>query len=161
MRNPDRIPIILENIDWFNFLKFLSEKFDDFSLSESENIAKEIISYGNDNIKIMWASQPDQRLVQLLFNLNFLKQVCSPGLYNYEETDYFITQKILKPEEILFWGTYGKDGKSPLRWIKLKDMESAHIEACLNTQPKMSPLYRQTMLKILRQRKLKNVDGSN
>jgi hypothetical protein len=31
------------------------------------------------------------------------------------------------------WGSYGKTGKDPLKWIKLKDMETEHILACLET----------------------------
>ena len=33
--------------------------------------------------------------------------------------------------EVLKWGSYGKDGKSPLRRIKIADMEKEHIEAVL------------------------------
>ena len=29
------------------------------------------------------------------------------------------------------WGTYGKSGKDPLMWVKLKDMEDSHIRAVL------------------------------
>ena len=32
------------------------------------------------------------------------------------------------------WGSYGKDGKQPLRWIALEDMETEHINAVLETQ---------------------------
>ena len=32
------------------------------------------------------------------------------------------------------WGTYGKDGKQPLRRVLLKDMDSDHILAILETQ---------------------------
>lgn len=34
------------------------------------------------------------------------------------------------------WGSYGKDGKQPLRWIALEDMETDHILAVLkNARP--------------------------
>lgn len=33
--------------------------------------------------------------------------------------------------EHLLWGTYGKDGKSPLAYITLKSMSNAHVEAIL------------------------------
>lgn len=36
--------------------------------------------------------------------------------------------------EYFDWGTYGKDGKQPLRRILLKDMEDEHIQAILDTQ---------------------------
>lgn len=32
------------------------------------------------------------------------------------------------------WGTKGIDGKQPLQYIKLKDMEATHIESILATQ---------------------------
>jgi len=32
---------------------------------------------------------------------------------------------------ILSWGTYGKDGKSPLVYVQIKDMTTNHIEAVL------------------------------
>ncbi len=38
------------------------------------------------------------------------------------------------------WGTYGKDGTSPLHFVYLKDMETSHIEAILSTQ-KHIPFY--------------------
>lgn len=36
--------------------------------------------------------------------------------------------------EAFEWGTYGKDGKQPLKYVKLCDMTSDHIEAILETQ---------------------------
>lgn len=30
------------------------------------------------------------------------------------------------------WGSYGKDGNQPLRWIPLEDMETEHINAVLD-----------------------------
>jgi hypothetical protein len=39
-----------------------------------------------------------------------------------------------KVREVFEWGTYGKDGKQPLTYVKLKDMEVGHIKAVLVTQ---------------------------
>lgn len=36
--------------------------------------------------------------------------------------------------EVFTWGTYGKDGKQPRTEVKLKDMQTEHIEAILLTQ---------------------------
>lgn len=36
--------------------------------------------------------------------------------------------------QVFAWGSYGKDGKQPKHWIKLKDMELQHIMAILETQ---------------------------
>ena len=50
-----------------------------------------------------------------------------------------------KVRKVMKWGTRGKGGKQPLRFIQLKDMESSHIEACLCTQPNMWRAYRVSM----------------
>jgi len=36
----------------------------------------------------------------------------------------------------LTWGTYGKSGKEPLRYININDMSTNHILNVLNTQLK-------------------------
>ncbi len=50
-----------------------------------------------------------------------------------------------KVREYLTWGTRGKDGRQPLRYVKLKDMTTDHIQACLDTQLQMRPAYRTAM----------------
>lgn len=45
--------------------------------------------------------------------------------------------------EACTWGTYGKKGDQPLRLVKLSEMTNDHIEACLETQPRMHPNYRE------------------
>ena len=47
--------------------------------------------------------------------------------------------------EALTWGTRGRSGREPVRLIKLCEMSNAHIEACLETQPRMHPHYREAM----------------
>ena len=32
------------------------------------------------------------------------------------------------------WGTYGKDGDQALKYVKIKDMTTDHLEACVRTQ---------------------------
>lgn len=36
--------------------------------------------------------------------------------------------------EAFHWGTRGKDGKQPLTWKPLKDLDTDHIEAIIETQ---------------------------
>jgi hypothetical protein len=55
--------------------------------------------------------------------------------------------------EALTWGTYGKDGKSPLTYVRLCDMETDHIQACLDTVNNMYPQIRESMETELRYRK--------
>ena len=36
--------------------------------------------------------------------------------------------------EAVTWGTYGKNGDQPLKYVAIADMDTAHLQACLNTQ---------------------------
>lgn len=54
--------------------------------------------------------------------------------------------------EAMTWGTYGKNGDQPLHYIKLSEMETEHIEACLKTQAHMYPQIRIAMKNELRYR---------
>ena len=47
--------------------------------------------------------------------------------------------------EAVKWGTYGKDGDEPLRYVTIADMSSEHLEACLYTQESMSQSIRKVM----------------
>lgn len=42
----------------------------------------------------------------------------------------------------LEWGTYAMSADKTLSWIKLKNMASQHIEACLLSEKRMNPAYR-------------------
>jgi hypothetical protein len=59
-----------------------------------------------------------------------------------------------KVREVLKWGTRGKDGKQPLRYVVLKDMDTDHIQACLDTQLQMGTKHRAAMVNELTYRKL-------
>jgi len=52
--------------------------------------------------------------------------------------------------EALTWGTYGKNGDQPLTYVKLKDMSSEHIRACLEECFYMGEIVREAMLNELR-----------
>lgn len=47
--------------------------------------------------------------------------------------------------EALTWGTRGLDGKQELTYVRLCDMTTEHIEACLETQHSMYPQIRTAM----------------
>lgn len=51
------------------------------------------------------------------------------------------------------WGTYGKTGKEPLRWVLLKDMSDDHIQAILDTQKHICKFYRKEFERELKFRK--------
>ena len=50
-----------------------------------------------------------------------------------------------KVREYLTWGTRGVNGDQPLRYVKLKDMDTDHIQACLETQFQMRKAYQTAM----------------
>jgi hypothetical protein len=51
------------------------------------------------------------------------------------------------------WGTRGKDGKSPLTWVELREMSDDHIKAILKTQQHISDTIRKVFVDELTYRK--------
>jgi len=58
--------------------------------------------------------------------------------------------------EAVLWGTYGKEGDQPLSFIKLLDMETAHIQAVIQTVQGIYPQYREAMINELEFRGIYN-----
>ena len=52
----------------------------------------------------------------------------------YEELSVYADAPHTVIREVFKWGTRGKDGKQPLKFVVLKDMTTEHIEAILETQ---------------------------
>jgi hypothetical protein len=52
----------------------------------------------------------------------------------YEELSVHTDDSHMLIREAFKWGTRGKDGKQPLKFVVLKDMTTDHIEAILETQ---------------------------
>lgn len=48
--------------------------------------------------------------------------------------------------EVFKWGTRGKDGKQPLKYVPLKDLTIEHIEAILETQDHIQQYIRNIFL---------------
>lgn len=52
----------------------------------------------------------------------------------------FLTVEYDDPHEVIRdtvkWGTYGKNGDEPLRYVTIADMSTEHLQACLDTQEK-------------------------
>ena len=69
-----------------------------------------------------------------------------------EELSVFSTDSHDMVREAMHWGTRGRAGTGPLRYIPLMKMTTDHIEACLDTQSRMHPHFRQAMLKELEYR---------
>lgn len=62
-----------------------------------------------------------------------------------------------KVREALAWGTFGKNGDEPYRQVKLSKMSNAHIQACLDTQPRMYKQFRTAMKNELAYREKQNI----
>jgi hypothetical protein len=54
--------------------------------------------------------------------------------------------------QVIKWGTYGKSGRGPLRWIPICELSNSHLEAILATQPQVPPWMRWVMMDILKTR---------
>lgn len=52
----------------------------------------------------------------------------------YEELSVYADDLHIEIRNVFKWGTRGKDGKQPLKYVVLKDLTTEHIEAILDTQ---------------------------
>lgn len=48
--------------------------------------------------------------------------------------------------ERITWGTYGKNGDQPLRYVPVSEMSDDHIQAVLSTQKNMHPNLREVLV---------------
>ena len=76
--------------------------------------------------------------------------------------DNYVLQKFVRfvfkgklVRDWMTWGTYGKNGDQPLKFVILRDMSDEHIQAILDTQKQISRFYRREFEKELRLRKKK------
>jgi len=72
----------------------------------------------------------------------------------YEELSVYTTDGHDRVREAVRWGTYGINGDQPLTHILLKDMNTEHIEACLENVPSMHPAYKESFKEELKLRSL-------
>jgi len=99
-----------------------------------------------------WKESPDMRFTQLLYNLD----IDPEGDYNqedYETVQQFASESHTILRDFIEWGSYGKDGKGPLRYILVKDLEDDHINAILESQHHISEKMRVLLLAELAYRK--------
>jgi hypothetical protein len=120
MRPTERIDNFLEKVD----KELLAIRWFGNEVDPEEdyyiNINNEVIKY--------WKENPDQRIGQVLINLNILPD--NFKIWNDEENDILKAQG-LPPEEYLFWGSnYDKDmNRIPLIYRLIKDLDTDHINA--------------------------------
>lgn len=67
--------------------------------------------------------------------LEYLRRI---GTMDYEELSLTDKDPFSKVRNAMTWGTRGKDGNQPLEYKKIKDLDTAHIRAILESQ-RISP----------------------
>jgi len=155
MRTIERISLFMEKID---FKKYLSNEFNKI-LSDEKQL--EILKNFNDNkekILNFWLENQDLRFSQILIKLNIISNYS--GFWYYKEEYEILLEQNNLARDILFWGTYGKDGKQPLKHILIKDMNLEHLKNVLKMKKIIGSLYFETMLEeinIRRKLKLKKI----
>lgn len=73
--------------------------------------------------------------------------------------DYSLSTESI-PEEIrakLLWGSRGKDGTEPLKFLPIGQRDTEHLEAILKTQTQINDLYKTAIRTELRIRKIENI----
>ncbi len=70
----------------------------------------------------------------------------------YEELSVYDDGSHITRRSAVHWGTRGKDGKQPLVYKLLKDLDSDHIEAILKTQHQISDFYKEVFKEELKYR---------
>jgi hypothetical protein len=72
----------------------------------------------------------------------------------YEDLSVYTTDGHEKVREVVKWGTYGINGDQPLTRILLKDMNTEHIQACLDNVSQMHPAYKEAFKEELKLRSI-------
>lgn len=62
--------------------------------------------------------------------LDYLRRNVNPG-YPHQELSVSSSAPFEQIREVFAWGSYGKDGEQPLRWVLLCDMSDQHLEAVI------------------------------
>ena len=66
----------------------------------------------------------------------------------YQELSVHTDDNLLKKSLSVEWGTYGKDGKQPLKYVRIRDMTTNHIKAVLAMaylSPKFAELFKEEL----------------
>jgi len=67
---------------------------------------------------------------------------------NGDEVDasVFLDDEYMLVREQVTWGTYGKNGDQPLRYVPVSEMSNDHIQAVLDTQTRIYPQLRKVLI---------------
>lgn len=86
-----------------------------------------------------WKKQsPDLRFTQFIMNSGAFQE----DIFHMEEYDFmdkFFPQ--IRKQEYVVWGTRGKDGRQPVKYLPIKDLSDNHISAIIRTQKQSSKNY--------------------
>jgi len=128
MRNEKRIGIVLKNIPWKEFITQNCQ----VSGTALDTITTKVLD-NLDHIEKIWKSWPDYRLGQLLINEHYVPD--TTRMYNVEEDNWLINNKILNIEDIKFWGSNYDINMTKLpktNYKLLKDLDDSHIAAIID-----------------------------
>ena len=131
MRRPERIPIVMRNLD---IEKFLADNLTQEQYSKALGKIDLLKAILNDRNKIEegWTEVYDMRLGQYLVTQGYIPD--NQAIWNVEEVDYMIDHNMIEARDIRFWGVnYTKDMKKleETEYHLIKDLETEHIEAIL------------------------------
>jgi hypothetical protein len=123
MRPKERIKIFFTLIDW----EYLSKRW-----NISERIDKLILNHNPYiNVSEYWLENPDQRIGQVLINLEILPDTFEIWI---DEEDYILKDQGIPEREYKLWGSnYDKDmNRLPETiWRPICELTTDHIEAIL------------------------------
>lgn len=86
-----------------------------------------------------------------LFGFKYVDPLAYTEMSVYDDDSFEVIR------ESLSWGTYGRDGKQPLKFKKLSDMSDTHIEAIIETQYQMGTNLKKFMELELEYRKIVDI----
>lgn len=138
------IPKGTEVLDIFGDMGFLHKVLSDVdpTMMKTVDLSKRKVDKFMKLLGVAWKCQGvDLRFGQFMFNNGV--QIFGGIEYHLEEHE-LLKQWFpdIDPAEYTYWGTYGKDGKSKLKYKLVKDLDTDHIEAILETQKRISPFLR-------------------
>lgn len=159
MRLIERLPVILNIFkDDEIKLKFL---YYQYGVSEdSSNSVKKLIEERvqqmlsnwkdrEDTLWEEWLMRQDQRLIQLLVNLDVTGHF--PHDYQCEESDWLLEHDLVQYRDILFWGQNFDENDVQLpetKYVLIKDMELDHVKAILKANKDRGIPVSGTLLKV-------------
>jgi len=83
-------------------------------------------------IEKYWKKNPTLRFTQVCISLSIVPNTSGYWYYREDIEHFDYNHEFVR--EIFHWGSYGQKGKSKLKQISLKNMETDHIKSCLKTE---------------------------